>query len=170
MTDEQPTEHCGSTDPSPSHSPHHFMRGRGVYRCPGGATDQPQPVCKFEQGCHLVVPCEPGCGAARPVPEQTGRHTADTITDTALDELYAEIIEYRNALNWQTDCLGCSRVLDSVYRETMRAEQAEAANARVRALTEPVANRPLPVGYDNFEQALKDFATELLAALDEPAP
>lgn len=24
------------------------------------------PVCKFEEGCHRVVPCEPGCGAASP--------------------------------------------------------------------------------------------------------
>ncbi|WP_060886219.1 hypothetical protein [Streptomyces caniscabiei] len=27
-----------------------------------GAT--PGPVCKFEEGCHRVVPCEPGCGAS----------------------------------------------------------------------------------------------------------
>lgn len=26
------------------------------------ATDQAAPVCKFDEGCHRVVPCEPGCG------------------------------------------------------------------------------------------------------------
>lgn len=54
------------------------------------------------------------------------RHTADTITDDELDQLYAELAEYRNATTWQTNCLSCSRTLDSAYRETMRAEQAEA--------------------------------------------
>lgn len=27
-----------------------------------------EPVCKFDQGCHRVVPCKPGCGAAAAVP------------------------------------------------------------------------------------------------------
>jgi hypothetical protein len=31
---------------------------------PGTAAE---PVCKFDEGCHRVVPCEPGCGAAEPV-------------------------------------------------------------------------------------------------------
>ncbi|MEU7066925.1 hypothetical protein [Streptomyces sp. NPDC046161] len=34
------------------------------------AGERPEPVCKFEQGCHRVVPCDPGCGAARPAAEQ----------------------------------------------------------------------------------------------------
>ncbi|MFJ3170615.1 hypothetical protein ACIPJK_07495 [Streptomyces roseus] len=41
---------------------------------------QPEPVCKFEQGCHLVAPCNPGCGAPRPTAEQPARYTVDTIT------------------------------------------------------------------------------------------
>jgi hypothetical protein len=30
-------------------------------------TNPPEPVCKFDQGCHRVAACEPGC-AAVPVP------------------------------------------------------------------------------------------------------
>ena len=31
------------------------------------APDQPDaPVCKFDEGCHRVVPCDPGCGATTP--------------------------------------------------------------------------------------------------------
>jgi hypothetical protein len=121
--------------------------------------------------------------------EQPGRRTADTITDDELDELYGDRNLSRHLLaNVRQTCTEAlnraekaERVAQSAARDTakaltdylaaeQRAEQAEAANARARALVEPIANRPLPIGYDDWEQALKDFATELLAALDEPAP
>lgn len=44
------------------------------------------------------------------------------------------LAEYENTINWMTTCTGCARVLDSCIRETERAERAEAALARVRAL------------------------------------
>ena len=31
---------------------------------PAPADQAAEPVCKFEEGCHRVVPCEPGCGAS----------------------------------------------------------------------------------------------------------
>lgn len=35
-----------------------------------------EPVCKFEQGCHRVVPCEPGCGTSWAVPALRDRIAA----------------------------------------------------------------------------------------------
>jgi len=42
-----------------------FGPGEGVHgRDPYYATtDQAAPVCKFDEGCHRVVACDPGCGA-----------------------------------------------------------------------------------------------------------
>jgi hypothetical protein len=54
----------------------------------------------------------------------------------ALAELKPELerlAEYEHTINWMTTCTGCARVLDSAYAETMRAEKAEAALARVEA-------------------------------------
>lgn len=48
-------------------------------------------------------------------------------------ELDARILEYENALNWETSCLNCAKLLDASYAETVRAEQAEAQLAQVRA-------------------------------------
>ncbi|MFF7184680.1 hypothetical protein ACFZAR_05475 [Streptomyces sp. NPDC008222] len=57
--------------------------------------------------------------------------------DAVLAELKRELdalAEYENTINWHTTCTSCARVLDSAHRETERAEQAEAAIARVRDL------------------------------------
>lgn len=131
--EQQASEHCGSTEPKPLHSSHQFMRGGIVYRCPGGATEQP------------------------------ARHTVDTITSDALDQLYTELAEYRNALNWQTNCLACSRVLDGAYRETVRAEQAEAALARVRDTAKCWEQMP-----SDRHVYIREAARALRTALDEP--
>lgn len=124
------------------HGRHKVMRGRVVAWCPG------------------------------PVPEQPGRHTVDTLTSDALDQLYAELAQYRNALNWQTDCLSCARVLDSVYRETMRAEQAEAALARVRAYAARLDRFADDTVSPDDRALYRALATDLRTALDpqEPTP
>lgn len=44
--------------------------------------------------------------------------------------------EVDNAITWDTTCLNCSTLMDSVYAETMRAEKAEAALADAVALAE----------------------------------
>lgn len=35
-------------------------------------TGQAAPVCKFEEGCHRVVACEPGCGTPWPTADRAG--------------------------------------------------------------------------------------------------
>ena len=45
------------------------------------------------------------------------------------EEAERKLAELEGALNWQTSCLACSRVLDSAYAETVRAEQAETERA-----------------------------------------
>lgn len=67
---------------------------------------------------------------------------------TERDALHARIGEYENAITWGTSCLACTRVLDSAYRETVRAEQAEAERAQLQARldraeqTFPIATHP----------------------------
>lgn len=53
-----------------------------------------------------------------------------------------------------------------------RAEKAEAAIERVRAELTTDAETPLPIGYDNSQAAIRDYARKVLAALDpqEPQP
>ncbi|MFJ3173774.1 hypothetical protein ACIPJK_23745 [Streptomyces roseus] len=87
---------------------------------------QPEPVCKSEQGCHLVVPCNPGCGAPRPAAEQPARHTVDTITSDALDQLYAELERLRAEV-------------DRLHRQH---DAADALRYAFPALDEPQETRP----------------------------
>jgi uncharacterized PurR-regulated membrane protein YhhQ (DUF165 family) len=61
--------------------------------------------------------------------------------------LTAEVRAYRNAITWNTTCFSCSKLLDSCYAETVRAEKAEAErdaaveqHRRVRRRT--TLNRP----------------------------
>lgn len=62
----------------------------------------------------------------------TNQMTAATELIEKLRQADARLAELEGALNWQTSCTSCARVLDSAYAETMRAEQAEALAARYR--------------------------------------
>lgn len=75
------------------------------------------------------------------------------------EQAEARMGELESALNWETSCLACARVLDSSYAETTRAEQAEARIAVVRAAVADVrATRGLlgAVVADQIENALGD--------------
>jgi len=83
-----------------------------------------------------------------PVPETSGNalvrdegipggHVA---CDTAIgglraeaEDLRAKVARYENAITWNTSCLACPAVLDSVYAETCRAEAAEGKLAAFRS-------------------------------------
>ncbi|MFJ4932352.1 hypothetical protein ACIP8U_00575 [Streptomyces pseudovenezuelae] len=68
------------------------------------------------------------------------------LTDTEADRLLEGIDrlhDYENRITWDTTCGSCARILDSAYAETVRAEQAEAALARIAALADKH-----PVGID----------------------
>ncbi|MFH8813062.1 hypothetical protein ACH4GZ_38685 [Streptomyces hygroscopicus] len=87
------------------------------------------------------------------------------------DRLAAKVVEFDNAITWHTTCLSCSRVLDSCYRETVRAEQAEAAVERVREVPDHPLSRPAPspvdqVGYVNGWMAAINEVRAALAAPD----
>jgi hypothetical protein len=127
----------------------------------------------------------PGCGDAKPHPahrymqhakvsrclgaeQQPARHTADTITSDALDQLYTERDEARTAAaRYFTN--GTQAVEEAGWRAhhaEQRAEQAEAALTRARGYaahldqyadaTASVADRAL----------FRAIATDLRAALD----
>jgi hypothetical protein len=54
---------------------------------------------------------------------------APTWLPDAADDLravLAELLEYRNAITWETNCLSCSRMLDACRTADERAEKAEA--------------------------------------------
>ena len=67
----------------------------------------------------------------------TARKTLDQMTSDDLDELHDRLADYENRITWHTTCGSCARILDSSIRETERAERAEAAIARIRALHQP---------------------------------
>ena len=50
------------------------------------------------------------------------------------DQAEARVVDYEQRLTWHTTCAACARVLASGIRETERANRAEAALGRVRAL------------------------------------
>ena len=50
------------------------------------------------------------------------------------DHAEAKVADYENRITWHTTCESCARLLDSGIRETERAEKAEAALERVRAV------------------------------------
>jgi hypothetical protein len=55
---------------------------------------------------------------------------SEEIADAALELLKPELsafAEYESAINWHTTCTSCARILDSAYKETVRAEKAEQA-------------------------------------------
>jgi hypothetical protein len=61
------------------------------------------------------------------------------LTDTEAARLLegiARLADYENRITWHTTCGSCARILDSAYAETVRAEQAEAALARIAALAD----------------------------------
>jgi hypothetical protein len=65
------------------------------------------------------------------------------------DAALAKLREYDNTINWNTTCTSCAAVLDSSIRETERAERAESAADRVRALHQHrKARNPFGVEYD----------------------
>lgn len=98
---EQPTEHCGRNEPGPLHARHQFIRGDIVSWCPGGAAEQPV------------------------------RHTADTITSDALDQLYTRAEQAERVA--QSAARDTAKALTDYLAAEQRAEQVEAAITRVLA-------------------------------------
>ncbi|MCP3817813.1 hypothetical protein NLX86_06585 [Streptomyces sp. A3M-1-3] len=101
------------------------------------------------------------------------RHTVDTITSDELDALYDEREEYaRGWLNIQAKYRDVRQRATAAEREAydagQRARRAEAAIARAREYVGRAANTPLPTGYDETDRATRDYAREILAALDTP--
>ncbi len=51
-----------------------------------------------------------------------------------LEAARASVARYEHGISWDTTCENCAHMLDRSYAETVRAEAAEAALARVEAL------------------------------------
>ncbi len=106
---------------------------------------------------------------------------APTWLPDAADDLravLAELLEYRNAITWETSCLACSRMLDACRATEERAERAEAeltenagvlqALRRQRDTAEEQVRRVRVVA---SRDGLSSWDRERLAnALDPPPP
>ena len=80
-----------------------------------------------------------------------------THADAVLTELKPELdalAEYEHTINWMTTCTSCARILDSAYAETMRAETAEAALARVHQVADLIS-----AGAPWLAQRIRDAAS-----------
>jgi hypothetical protein len=122
---------------------------------PEPTTQQPGPI-----GCarHYATQRE----------QRPARHTVDTITSDALDQLYARIetLEHVAAGNKRHVQL----IVPDLEAALARAEQAEAALARVRAELDAInrdAERLDPDCAD-FQAGYGDASARVRAALDEP--
>ncbi|SOD80065.1 hypothetical protein SAMN06272781_6850 [Streptomyces sp. 1222.2] len=117
------------------------------------AADQAaEPVCKFDEGCHRVVPCDPGCGTPWPVAdraalrdriaalfrhppgvERLGDATPGEIADAVLTVLLPACVHpegYEDECPCLPACSCCrveSAVVDRVAAETPPAETGPAA-------------------------------------------
>lgn len=100
----------------------------------------------------------------------TIRHTVDSITSDALDQLYERLADYENRITWHTTCGSCARVLDSAIRETERAARAEVALARVRAVPDHPLAQPAPPDHEQvgYVKGWMAASAAYLAALGEP--
>ncbi|MGW7435683.1 hypothetical protein [Streptomyces sp. NPDC054849] len=150
--------------------------------------EREQPVCKFPQGCHRVVACNPGCGAPIPAAEQPGRHTVDTITDDALDQLYARLdaiesgmpqplLKYVQQVNdieaqraqlpdeerQRREAADAPLLRIQLLHLLARADRAEAAIARVRETAACWERMP-----SDRHVYIHEAARALRVALDEP--
>jgi hypothetical protein len=106
------------------------------------------------------------------------RHTASTIDDDALDKLYARIAELENQAAIDTQVMEkadreCDEHIDAGRKfkawgeeQHARAERAEAAIARARAVEEHWRHAFIASGNAGGAHAL----AMVRAALDEPAP
>ena len=105
------------------------------------------PPCRLPRGCQRVAPCAPGCatrpsaseilwGQARQTTQAGGRHTVETITSDALDQLYAELEQLR------LDQAGTDHVSAAWARKLREQQQrAERAEAAIERVTSPTAIR-----------------------------
>lgn len=63
---------------------------------------------------------------------ESDRIAALDARDAEIERLRGVLLELDHRLSWHTTCKTCSRILDSAYEETMRAEAAESACDRYR--------------------------------------
>jgi hypothetical protein len=99
------------------------------------------------------------------------RHTADTITDDALDQLYAQLDEASEQLRL-VDALR-QQHHDAATAAVDRATRAEAALDRVRAVPDHPLAQPAPPDHEQvgYVKGWMAASAAYLAALDEqPAP
>ncbi|MFE3762300.1 hypothetical protein ACFXPI_11105 [Streptomyces sp. NPDC059104] len=76
----------------------------------------------------------------------SGRHTADTITDDELDQLYAALRDARGEADryFHNGLKSTGQADMRAYDAEQRAKQAEAALARVRAVAEELIKHGCP--------------------------
>lgn len=79
-------------------------------------------------------------------------------------EMAARLHDLESAVNWQTSCLSCARLLDSSAREHECADRAEAAVARVQQECAAILAE-LHGQHDADDDGQREAVTRILAAL-----
>lgn len=123
----------------------------GRFACTGPCT---RGVCGASTGsepCETCCECRLTCDGPEPAAAQPVRHTADTITDDDLDQLYAQLRRARRAADhyFHTGLKAVGQAQLRAHDAEERAEQAEAKrdkactafNAKVIQLEQLHANR-----------------------------
>lgn len=109
-----------------------------------------EPVCKSDQGCHRVVPCEPGCSTRNLLAEATSPIPAPV--DRAA--VYAEVADRLAADAEQGSKEGFTRIYRRSAAKQVR-EWAEELRAQDGGMQHPEAEEPTP------EQIAREHVTTL---------
>jgi hypothetical protein len=128
-----------------------------------GEPDAPAPASLRDQIAAALYEwsCQPYRWAdAHPDDLAAYRADADAVLRVpALRDMQERIADYENRITWETNCGSCARILDASIREHERAERAEAALDRVRAIAQDHLH--------DSDHGTDPCAAAILAALDQ---
>jgi bacterioferritin-associated ferredoxin len=98
---------------------------------PAALRDQIAETLAGHAGSRAFLTAEPGWDHARAA---WYAHADAVLRVPAIRDMQGRIADYENRITWETNCGSCARILDASIREHERAERAEAALGRVRAI------------------------------------
>lgn len=95
--------------------------------------DKPEPADRVDFTMSVSFIAGDGDPAWRMVTCNEAAEVCAAVRDEELERLRTALASYEKTITWNTPCHACAGTLDSAYAETVRAEQAEAEVARLRA-------------------------------------
>jgi bacterioferritin-associated ferredoxin len=105
--------------------------GSRIQPAPAALRDQIAEMLAGHAGSRAFLTAEPGWDHARAA---WYAHADAVLRVPAIRDMQERTADYENRITWETNCGSCARILDASIREHERAERAEAALDRVRAI------------------------------------